>query len=196
MSVVRMMSSQPFPAIPANVGPELEHYIRSLHEYLRRISGMTTGANIHNSLVEEMEGYYVDQKNLEVVVTVTEDGSVQISGDDWRGRFFGMRMAVIDETYEDSKDKGNRNPNSPAAVTKDADGWYFAGYSDYVSGPDVPDDYDVYKATWDDITFTVTMSGTDGSLSLNTSGYSSGTYQCRFFVWAGPVMKNGGYTIS
>jgi hypothetical protein len=200
MSIVRLQSSEPLPIIPANLDPSVEHYIRSLHNYLRRITAMGTGQNIHNTLVEEMEGYYLDQKNLEVVVTVTADGSVEISDEDWRGRFFGMRMAVIDGTYSDSKDRGCRNePRDLLAADRDSDGWYFAGYSDYVSGPDVSSNYDVYEKSWDSVTFSVTMSGTDGSLSLSVSDFSSGsyaTYQCRFFVWAGPVLKNSGLEIS
>lgn len=38
LQTARVLSGQPLPLLPPHVGPDLEHYFRSLHDYLRRLA--------------------------------------------------------------------------------------------------------------------------------------------------------------
>jgi len=66
-SMQRILSGEPLPLYPANQGPELDKYFRELHDYLRRLTGKFSEANLQAalslgqiySITRTFEHYYV-----------------------------------------------------------------------------------------------------------------------------------------
>jgi len=54
MSLSDVLSSEPYPAFPAGLDPEMERFLRGQYEYLRRLFAKFTATNLVNMLQAEM----------------------------------------------------------------------------------------------------------------------------------------------
>lgn len=82
MSLVKILSQEPLPLVPENMGTMETRYIKNLHAYLRSLIARLTGPNIAQAIVEE--GPPVCDKWL--ILQDSVPAKIYVDGRDWRGR--------------------------------------------------------------------------------------------------------------
>ena len=191
MSLVKILSGEPMPRYPIAKNFVLDKYVSALHVFLRTLFRSFTAENIQATLDEESDVYEIE-RGLQLWVSATADGSVDLNTKDWRGRFVNARLAVCEATAAAALAVGDRDD--------EADGWerdeeaYFVGKDYNPAG-----DYVVLTHTFDNVIFAVKLDKDDGHLYLNVSNFAGGgsvQYQCIVYVWSGPQALGSDLLIS
>ena len=93
MSLVKVLSAEPLPLFPVNVTPEVDKYVRDLHNYLRRLLAKLTAQNIWDAIITERADWLVD-KWIEVKHGLGDgDQYIDLETGDVRGKY--LRVAAL-----------------------------------------------------------------------------------------------------
>lgn len=193
MSLIKILNGEPLPRPPVDVGPEIDKYIRDLHNYLQRLWSAFTGTNIKITVDEEGAGTSSD-KYEDVWLEVSGTGSVVVSNKDWRGGYIATR-------------DGFTWSNTP---TLNEVMWEAPSYTDDFAGIILAGDYEIRKASpgvgklYSDpapgtatANVLLTLKGGTGKLVAECTAFSGAgkTLKIRYFLWGSPRKSSPTHTI-
>jgi len=104
ISIQRLIAGEPLPLIPEGVSPEVDRYLRALHEFLRRLGSILSDENLVSITTELTELGSMWEFAIEKWVDVTGTGTFELDNRDWRGRLIQVTGLAVAGTPAGAKD--------------------------------------------------------------------------------------------